>query len=151
MGIRLFVMLFCASILSGQVFAQRNWEYVTSSRYIDPDIKRLPNGNIVFWVKWEAGLSGTFISQKEVNCVAKEQRQLSMKVIDGKDSYGNTVPAVRNVGTMGQIDVWSSIPETSTSEIIASFACRSAKDVTVQANKPTTKKKVVTRKPKRKS
>jgi hypothetical protein len=147
-------MLFCVLILSSQVFAQRNWEYVTSSlgkRYVDPDIQRLPNGNIVFWQKWDAGSSGTFISQKEVNCVAKEQRQLSMKVIDGKDSYGNTVPAVRNVGTMGNINVWSSIPETSTSEIIASFACRSAKQVTPQANKPTTKKKVVTRKPRRKS
>jgi hypothetical protein len=146
-------MLFCVLILPGQVFAQRNWEYVTSSygkHYIDPDIKRLPSGNIVFWQKWDAGSSGTFISQNEVNCVAKEHRKLSMKVIDAKDSYGNTVPAVRNVGTMGNINVWSSIPETSTSEIIASLACRSAKQVIPQANKPTTKKKIVKSKSKRK-
>ncbi len=138
----------------GQVSAQNKWKFVTSSygdHYIDPDIRRLPNGNILFWLKWDAGISGTFISQKEVNCVAKEQRQVSIKVIDGKDRYGNTVPAIRNVGTMGKIDEWSIIPETSTSEIIASFACRSAKQVTPQAGKPTTKKKIVKGTSKRKN
>jgi hypothetical protein len=148
MRVCLFSLLLCFFILSGQVLAQKNWQLVTSSAfgswYIDPNVKRLPNGNVLYWERRVGG--GTFVSQVEVDCVGKQYRTLSQKILDSEDKFGNSVPAVRNVTTMAEIGVWRDIVPTSKGEEMTSLACLTAKRVVPQVDKPTVKKKIVKKK-----
>ncbi len=116
--------------------------------YIDSNVKRLPNGNVIFWQKQQAVAS--YIEQIEVDCVAKEYRAIAQKVIDGKDNYGNTIPTKRNASDMSKINVWGRIPPTSIADTMASLACRVGKPTTDQTEKLVTKKKVTKKKSRKK-
>ncbi len=148
MRTRLFLMVFCVLLCVGELSAQKHvWTEVAlpegtpsivSSRYIDySSIRRLPDGNVTYWRK---ALNEIF--QTEVNCVTKEERTLKKIQLATTDSYGNDIGAEKDVTIEADLG-WNAINPDSISDRLNGAACRSAKNIVSQPDKPVVKKKVV--------
>ncbi len=153
MRMRLFVPLFCVFVLSGQVLAQNHkWveirtplDYYGSSSIDTNNIKRLPNGNVTYFLK----TPGNTVYQHEVDCQAKRRRTLSETNLDYRDAYGNLVRATPSRDSYSYPGAWGSIGDGSPAYFYSTEACQSASRATEPVVKPTPVRKVVKRKLKR--
>jgi hypothetical protein len=149
MKLRFFVIVFCILVVVGTASAQtRKWVEVTTpgmpsvmgAWYIDySSIRRLPDGNVTYW-----GKGAGVIFHTEVNCVAKEQRTLKRIELASTDRYGNRVNDDIDITDRYGTD-WKPASPTSISDNMNGIACRSAKNVAPQSDKPVVKKKAVNR------
>jgi hypothetical protein len=156
MKLRFFVIVFCILVVVGTASAQRRkWVEVTvsgapsivGSWYIDySSIRRLPGGNVTFW-----GIGSGAIFQTEVNCVSREYRDIKRTsiVLPRTDSYGNEISPGKVVTSESQVEWLVAVP-TSAIDTINGIACRFAKNIASQSDKPVAKKKAVNRTQKRK-